>query len=306
MWNQSSRCHEIVCKRCGTYRCSQDFLTWVAPKGKSHLLSGLLREKNEKKLEPAYITTLNVAELLDDFTIPQDEDIEAKSRKLLAYLKRESGGRYGSSVSIKSKYDCSVAYAADENELFSLLMLLNDSGYLFFAEPYRSQQLQNILQNDPNLILSAKGWNIARSSLGDFLSPQGFIAIQFDKKGKSDPMAMHIAKAIQDCGYTPQIIDYPHGERIMDKAIAEIRKSHFIVADLSGDRSAVTFEAGFAHALGLEVIYVCNEQDHLKNFYAKHYQCYSYSSSEELYERVKDAIAARVGAPLQAQQSTSR
>ena len=50
-----------------------------------------------------------------------------------------------------------------------------------------------------------------------------------------------------------------HTNDINDEIIAEIRRSRFMVCDLTGYRGGVYFEAGFAYGLGLEVIYTCRE-----------------------------------------------
>ena len=51
-----------------------------------------------------------------------------------------------------------------------------------------------------------------------------------------------------------------HNNDINDEMIAQIRKSKFMVADLTGYRGGVYWEAGFAYGLGLPVIYTCHEK----------------------------------------------
>jgi len=50
-----------------------------------------------------------------------------------------------------------------------------------------------------------------------------------------------------------------HTNDINDEIIAEIRRSRFMVCDLTGYRGGVYWEAGFAYGLGLEVIYTCRK-----------------------------------------------
>jgi nucleoside 2-deoxyribosyltransferase len=50
-----------------------------------------------------------------------------------------------------------------------------------------------------------------------------------------------------------------HTNDINDEIIGEIRRSRFMVCDLTSYRGGVYFEAGFAYGLGLEVIYTCRE-----------------------------------------------
>jgi len=64
--------------------------------------------------------------------------------------------------------------------------------------------------------------------------------------------------AITDAGYEPKRIDkHPHNNRIDDEIIAMIRRSRFVVSDLTGNRAGVYFESGFAFGLDLPVIWTC-------------------------------------------------
>lgn len=42
--------------------------------------------------------------------------------------------------------------------------------------------------------------------------------------------------------------------------IAQIRKSRFMIAGLTGYRGGVYFEAGFVYGMGISVIYTCHEK----------------------------------------------
>ena len=53
----------------------------------------------------------------------------------------------------------------------------------------------------------------------------------------------------------------PHNDNIIDKIIAEIRTCQFMVADFTGQKAGVYFEAGFAKGLGRRVIWTCREDD---------------------------------------------
>jgi nucleoside 2-deoxyribosyltransferase len=69
-----------------------------------------------------------------------------------------------------------------------------------------------------------------------------------------------ISQAIRDSGFRPLIISAKeHNDDICDQIVAEIRKCKFLIADFTGDRGGVYFEAGFAYGLGKEVIYTCRE-----------------------------------------------
>ena len=46
---------------------------------------------------------------------------------------------------------------------------------------------------------------------------------------------------------------------VNDAIIGEIRSSKFIIADFTGNRGGVYYEAGFAYGLNIPVIYTCRE-----------------------------------------------
>jgi len=90
-------------------------------------------------------------------------------------------------------------------------------------------------------------------------STQGFVAMWFHESVQS-AYADGIAPAIRGAGYEPVRIDQvPHDGKIDDRIIAEIRRSRFVVADFTGHRGGVYYEAGFAHGLGLSVIFTCHK-----------------------------------------------
>jgi nucleoside 2-deoxyribosyltransferase len=96
-----------------------------------------------------------------------------------------------------------------------------------------------------------------------------------------------------------KLLDFGCGSGIfveeLEKALSEIRKSKFVIANLTGTRSSVFFEAGFAFGLNKDIIFVYDEKGGLPpEFYAKHYQCYAYKDEIELKDILKNAIAARI------------
>jgi nucleoside 2-deoxyribosyltransferase len=106
----------------------------------------------------------------------------------------------------------------------------------------------------------------------------------------------YIAKAFDDAGYQPlNISQKENNDKICDQIIAEIWESKFLIADFTGNRGGVYFEAGFAHGLDLPVIWLCREGD-IKNvhFDVNHYNFIVWKDGEELYRRLKDRIRATI------------
>ena len=110
-----------------------------------------------------------------------------------------------------------------------------------------------------------------------------------------------IEKAIKECGYTCRRIDQKqHLNKICDEAIAEIRRSRFMVADFThgadGARGSVFYEAGFAHALGLPVIFSCQkDQEKSLHFDTRQYPHILWEKPEDLYAQLREKIGALIG-----------
>jgi hypothetical protein len=92
-------------------------------------------------------------------------------------------------------------------------------------------------------------------------SDTGFVAMSF----APDQFSVYkdvIKPAIEDAGYRPFRVDQDeHNRRIDDEIIAGIRRSRFLVADFTGQKNGVYFEAGMALGLGRNVIWMCHHSE---------------------------------------------
>lgn len=134
-------------------------------------------------------------------------------------------------------------------------------------------------------------------------SSVGFCAMWFSEEVK--PLwDQVIAPAIQNSGYEALRIDSKqHNGKIDDEIMASIRGAKFVVADFTGNRGGVYYEAGFAHGLDLPVIFMCREGDE-PHFDIRQYNCifWNYDNLDDARERLKNRILATLGkGPLQIQ-----
>ncbi len=133
-------------------------------------------------------------------------------------------------------------------------------------------------------------------------SAQVFVAMWFgDEMGKVYEEG--IKPAIENAGYQPMRIDRkPDLDKIDDEIIGEIRRSLFLVADMThgkcGARGGVYYEAGFAYGLGKPVIFTCRK-DMIKkiHFDTRQYDHIRWEEEnlEELRKQLCDRILARIG-----------
>ncbi|MDO8444944.1 MAG: hypothetical protein Q7T53_02395 [Deltaproteobacteria bacterium] len=129
-------------------------------------------------------------------------------------------------------------------------------------------------------------------------SQQGFVAMWFD----DSMMKIYdeaISHGILNAGYNPHlVINREHNGKIDDEIIAQIRRSRFMLADFTGHRGGVYYEAGFAKGLGIEVIWTCNKEA-LKDlhFDIRQYNCidWTYDDLNEFKRRIASRIEASIG-----------
>lgn len=106
-----------------------------------------------------------------------------------------------------------------------------------------------------------------------------------------------IDPAVRAAGYEPLRIDAKqHNGKIDDEIMASIRAARFVISDFTGNRGGVYYEAGFAHGLGLPVIFMCRVGDEL-HFDIRQYNCIFWKPDEldDARERLKNRILATLG-----------
>jgi nucleoside 2-deoxyribosyltransferase len=140
--------------------------------------------------------------------------------------------------------------------------------------------------------VSVQGWG----RVGTLRSPgtsyrQAFVAMSFE----DDLLPLYdaaIGPAIRAAGFDPFVIAaHEDTGQIDDRILLELNRSRFIVADFTGHRPNVYFEAGYALGRGLPVIWTCR-QDYIEeaHFDTRQYNHLVWSDAEDLRERLHRRI----------------
>ena len=260
---------------------------------KAHLTSWLI---NQRRLgEESPLITLKT---IEDAKQRRDLPVYERADRFLRYLSR-----------IEPFVGC--RFVMEESELLHAQALL-ESRMTVTAMPESTDEIKFFLD-----YLAAKGWiNVHRS--GEYnLTIEGYAHLEELERGATDSSQAFVAMwfhdsmtdaweegikpAIEDAGYEALRIDQKeHDNKIDDEIIAEIRRSRFIVADFThgedGARGGVYYEAGFAHGLGIQVIFTCRKDVFEKVHFDTHqYNHIVWETPEELRSRLVDRIAAVVG-----------
>jgi hypothetical protein len=109
--------------------------------------------------------------------------------------------------------------------------------------------------------LTVAGWNTYRQLLGGGAkSKRAFMAMKFGDDLLDDVFANCFKTACERAGFNLfRLDDEPKAGLIDDRLRLEIRRSKFLIADLSHANPGAYWEAGFAEGLGRPVIYTCRK-----------------------------------------------
>ncbi len=164
----------------------------------------------------------------------------------------------GSRVKPHIDHDYPLYYCDEQEELIAICNLLFKEGLIYSPNPPYPHQ---------NFTITAKGYQRLREiKKPNRFSRQCFVAMWFTTEmNKVYESAIKPAIEIVEEGESlprfkaVKIDNVEHVNDINDEIIGQIRRSRFMVCDLTGYRGGVYFEAGFAYGLGLDVIYTCRE-----------------------------------------------
>ena len=98
-------------------------------------------------------------------------------------------------------------------------------------------------------------------------------------------------------GYNPIRIDRTeHINKIDDEIIRQVKASKFVVADFTGHRGGVYFEAGFALGLDIPVFWSCRKDnmDDL-HFDIRQFNCIDWERPDDLANRLAVRLEAVLG-----------
>jgi nucleoside 2-deoxyribosyltransferase len=147
------------------------------------------------------------------------------------------------------------------------------------------------------MAVSVRGWGRVEALRGPGqVHRQGFVAMSFEPE-LLDLYETAIAPAIRAAGYEPFIIlEHEHAGQIDDQILLELNRSRFVVAEFTGHRPNVYFEAGYALGRGLPVIWTCREEDiDEAHFDTRQYNHLLWSTPADLRERLYRRIQVVVG-----------
>ena len=289
--------YHVTCPKCGFYTITERAVNAEPDpfvKKQLHLISAVARwskeRGNELQVQSALLENRSEFEASILSVCPQNTQ-EILDR-ILAYI-AEKASYPGEAIPIEGDSISPLFYCKNIEEVELYLKYLQTCNFVDIFGKIDAKHYNY------KVALTVEGLKkVQEQAKPNIESKQAFVAMRFNDEMKSIYFE-GIKKLEEDTGFTMHRVDMePFNDKICDKIIAEIRRSRFVIADVTGHRQAVYFEAGFAKGLGLPVIWTCREDDINgceSNFDTRQYNHIYWTEANELREKLRYRIEATIG-----------
>ncbi len=269
-------------------------------RAKARLVTSILDRHELGESEPRVtVNDIDAARGASDLPV----DIRAERLlRLLASMSDPAGRKIPMSAVVK---DLALAWteSLETSELSYFETYLRELGFLKPAENLQADEPMRPGEENTfyhSWIVSVEGHERVSAIQRNVDVSQAFVAMWFDDS-MDEVYEKAIAPAVDAAGYNPFVINRNEGDlRILDdQIIGEIRRSRFVIADFThgedGARGSVYYEAGFAHGLGLPVIFTCKKDDSKLHFDTNHYPHIMWDGLDDLRVALERRIRAAIG-----------
>jgi nucleoside 2-deoxyribosyltransferase len=260
---------QYKCKRCGFLKIHL-LLVYSEPIYKRFpneylLISGLIRKQYENTRE---IITINseqkLIDLLHSKVLPSQPYEIAMNLLYILCGYSEPGAELDLLAENTLYKILTLSYLKNTELLDYYLKYLHEQNRLVYRFIDTEQE-----QVPRDILITMSGWKQYHDRLKiDVDSKQVFVAMSFSEE-MDEIFIRAIRPAIISSGYEPYRIDkIEHNKKICDLIITEVRKSRFVIADITSHKKGVYFEAGYAMGLGLPVIWCCqDDEEQIRNMH---------------------------------------
>lgn len=257
----------VNCLRCGTYKIQGDAIEYlpqyISADNRLHV-SSLISDISNDEYQ---ITYNDLDRLTEKIKIPSVDDRADRVLLLISdYFPRIneviSWQDIGTVLNKGKNFDKSDL----NNRIFKFTMQLMSKSWceetgelVFLIYEYLKDTEKYLKEKGRNeLAITPAGWtriNKIKTVIQE--SNIAFIALKFDDK-LIEYSKNWFEPAITEAGYDCKIMySHKHTKVIDNEMKALIRRSKFLVCDLTENSRGAYYEAGFAHGLGIPVIFLC-------------------------------------------------
>jgi len=252
------------------------------------IISGYIREHQDKNKQ--FHLTQEIVDKIQKMPIPT---IQEKILKLMHWLEKQTTFP-GDVIKIKPND------VTDTPELIAIIYARNMKEVRYYLEHLKAK---NFLIGDAGTPIASyritvDGFGYLESERKKINSDLCFCAMSFSQE-HDYIYEKFIQPAVQLAGYKCIRVDEdPHNNGVVDKIKALILQSKFVIADLTGNKNGVYYEAGWAGRGEQEVIFTCEESDFDKiHFDVQHLNFLKWNKDKisEAVEKLKWRIEGTIG-----------
>jgi len=288
-WPGDRAAFQVKCARCGEYHIPRTVTVELSLDDTQRgALSGYLKHRTVRGEPPPIITTNRAEAFPGAITI--DDALASRPRRagdvqdaVLVAIARMIGTP-GGKVRLTDD-DAALAYS------------LQPFDFRWHRDQLLARNLLRYAEGNDIYNLSHAAWQLVDDlDRGRVEVPdQAFVAMWFDAS-MDDAYERGIKPAIEAAGYRPyRIKEVEHNNKICDEILAEIRRSRFVVAEFTGNRGGVYFEAGFAMGLERPVVWIVRAEDLEKgHFDTEHFNHITWTTVEDLKTKLQRRIEATI------------
>jgi len=283
------RMTSIKCTRCGNFIISDEAETYYGNNQEQDwmpLISYWIRNHQAKK--PIEILRLTIKSIVDTTQLPK---VKEQADNLILWV--GDNAKTPDHVLNDSINNLSAIIGTLEAQTIKYLVKsLNKKGLI-------ETHLDSGDIVDLNLTFD--GWEYYEELKTQTLdSNLAFMAMRFNNSVLAKIFNEVIKDAVAKTGFEIRRLDEEKRAGIIDdKLRVEIRRSKFLIADLTDDNNGAYWEAGYAEGLGMQVIYICEEEkfkEKKTHFDTNHHLTVLWKDDQESLKNFAEELKATIRA----------
>ncbi len=286
---QGTERYSAECNKCGKFWSASfnDTSLGAMTDDDRAMLSAFKRELYEHESPVPNLDTLDNEEHIVNIVARYNQkSINEKLDNLVWFLAKQTK-YFGDEVDLDLNTDQPITFSKNRFELENIYNLGKELGR------YSSHSMiGSVLPTK----VTGDGWaKFEEFKKAGPMSQKCFVAMSCNPE-LSEIFENGIKRAVEEAGYQPIFIEREeHNEKICDLIVAEIRSSRFLVADITGQRPNVYYEAGFAHGLDKEVIWTCRASEiDDAHFDTRQYNHIVWDNPDDLKTKLLNRIRATI------------
>jgi hypothetical protein len=276
----------ISCVRCREFRISRTALGLLQTQRDRAILSRAIFAGQRVGPAPEYDQVL-VKQILDSTSVPTPHE---QLDLLLSHVGNAAGEDHAKSITVRREALQAITGALSDDSAREIMHHAKRSALADYSNPSG---------NTYSLSLTMAGWDryyeLTRKRVQTSVA---FMAMPFGNESLDRVYLSTFKPAVAETGFRLQRLDEQPEAGLIDNLLrVEIRRSRFLISDLTGANPGAYWEAGFAEGIGIPVIYTC-ESNHFKqertHFDANHHQTVIWDADdlEPAAQKLKAVIRA--------------